>query len=168
MRGPRTTRHKNITRIDHPPKNTYGYNVRICWKGQKHGKFFSDKVYGDRLGALAAAIDWRDTTERAIGKPRTEHQVIGFNSRNKIGVVGIRRRMRGKVEVFEATWIVRTEHGKKKGMTTYSIARHGEKKAFRLAMRARQQGERVRWKAPRVRAAPNRPEPEYKPWMPPV
>jgi hypothetical protein len=46
-RGPRTTKHKNITRIDHPAKRTHGYNVRVAWKGEKHGKFFSDRIYGD-------------------------------------------------------------------------------------------------------------------------
>jgi hypothetical protein len=170
MRGPRTTRHKNITRIDHPAKRTHGYNVRIAWKGEKYGKFFSDRVYGDRLGALSAAIDWRDKTERKIGKPRTEHQVVGWHSRNNTGVVGVRRRKRGNVEVFEATWISRTD--KRKRVTTcFSIARHGEKKAFKLALRARQNGERVRWSAPRVKRDKNEPEAPatpYQPWIPPA
>jgi hypothetical protein len=166
MRGPRTTRHKNITRIDHPAKRTHGYNVRVAWKGQKYGKFFSDRIYGDRLAALDAAIQWRDKTEREIGKPRTEHQVIGWNSRNKSGVVGVRRRKRGNTEVFEAVWISQGET-RKRHLTTYSIAKHGEKKAFKLALRARQNGERMRWKAPKVRREPSA-LPVYKPWMPPV
>jgi hypothetical protein len=39
-------------------------------------KFFSDKKYGDRLGALTAALEWRDQTERELGKPRSEEPVI--------------------------------------------------------------------------------------------
>jgi len=166
MRGPKTTRHKNITRIDHPPKRTYGYNVRVCWKGQKYGKFFSDTVYGDRLGALAAAIEWRDATEKAIGKPRTEHQVVGWHSKNKTGVVGIRRCKRAGVECFEVTWAF-GENPRKKGTTSYSIAKHGEKKAFKLALRARQRGEQQRWRAPKIRREPP-PHSTYQPWMPPV
>jgi hypothetical protein len=165
-RGPRTTNHKNITRIDHPTKRTHGYNVRIAWKGEKHGKFFSDRIYGDRLAALDAAIIWRNKTEKKIGKPRSENQIVGFHSRNNTGVVGVRKRTRGSVEVYEATWIIRDEDGKRKRRTTcYSIARHGEKKAFRLALKARQQGERSRWGAPKIRKdAPI--EPTYQPWKP--
>ncbi|MDZ4718155.1 MAG: AP2/ERF family transcription factor [Roseiflexaceae bacterium] len=169
IRGPRTTRHKNVTRIDHPIKRTHGYTVRIAWKGAKHGKFFSDRVHGDRLGALAAAIEWRDRTERQIGKPRTEHQVVGWHSRNNTGVVGVRRRKRGNIEVFEATWISRGE--KRKRITTcFSIARHGEKKAFKLALRARQNGERMRWSCPRVRRDPQKPTENLVPfpWVPPA
>ena len=76
MARTKTTRFKNITRIDYAPKRIFGYNVRIAWKCQKYGKFFSDLVYGDRLAALDAAIEWRNATEKAIGKPRTEHQVV--------------------------------------------------------------------------------------------
>jgi hypothetical protein len=167
MRGPKTTRHKNITRIDHPAKRTHGYNVRIAWKGEKHGKFFSDRVYGDRLGALAAAVEWRDKIERQIGKPRTEHQVVGFHSRNNTGVVGVRRRMRGNVEVYEATWIIREDGKRRRRTTCYSIARHGEKKAFKMALRARKSGERLRWGSPKVRREETK-APAYQPWMPPV
>lgn len=151
MRGPKTTKHKNITRIDHPAKRTHGYNVRVSWQGQKYGKFFSDRKHGDRLAALDTAIAWRDQTERQIGKPRTEHQVVGWHSRNNTGVVGVRRRMRGKVEVFEATWIAREDGKRFRRTTCFSIARHGEKRAYKLALRARQRGERVRWGVPRVR-----------------
>lgn len=42
MRGPRTTKHKNITRIDHLAKRTHGYNVRVAWQGQTYGTCFSE------------------------------------------------------------------------------------------------------------------------------
>lgn len=169
MRGPKSTKHKNITRIDHPAKRTHGYNVRIAWQGKKYGKFFSDRIYGDRLAALDAAIAWRDTTEKTIGKPRTEHQVIGYHSRNNTGTVGVRRRMRGSVEVFEATWIIRDDTGRRIRRTTcFSIARHGEKKAFRLALNARQRGERQRLGSPRVRREKKAAVAAYQPWVPPA
>ena len=137
----RTTKHKNVTRVDQPSKNTHGFNVRIQWKGQLHTKFFSDNVCGDRLSALHDAIQWRDATEKSIGKPHTTRQVIGLSSRNKTGVIGVRRRKRGNTEVYEATWI--TDEGKV-GRTTYSIARHGERKAFKLAVKARTEHESKR------------------------
>ncbi len=143
----RTTRHKNITRVDQPSKNTHGYNVRIQWKGQLYCKFFSDNVCGDRLAALHDAISWRDATEKAIGKPHTSRQVVGLSSRNTTGVIGVRRRKRGNTEVYEATWV--TEEGKV-GRTTYSIARHGERRAFKLAVRARTKHEEQRQRTPIV------------------
>jgi hypothetical protein len=146
MARPKTTRYKGITRIDHPPKKTYGYNVRVRWKGTTYGKFFSDRKFGDRLAALAAAIEWRDKTEREIGKPRTEHPVVSVNSRNKTGIIGIRRRREGNHESFEANWVLNG----KVGRTRFSITRHGEKGALKLAMRARMQHERMRWRSPKT------------------
>ncbi len=141
----RTTKHKNVTRVDQPSKNTHGFNVRIQWKGELYTKFFSDNVCGDRLSALHDAIEWRDATEKSIGKPHTSRQVVGLSSRNKTGVIGVRRRKRGSTEVYEATWI--TDEGKV-GRTTYSIARHGERKAFKLAVKARTEHEAKRQLTP--------------------
>jgi len=140
--------HKNLTRFDHPTKNTFGYFVRIQWKGEKHHKFFSDGVYGDRLGALTAALEWRDATERTLNKPRTDRQVIGFSSRNKSGVVGVRRMLKQGRDVYEATWM--DAYGRV-GRTSFSIARHGEKRAFRMAVRARQLHEKARLQVPMKR-----------------
>jgi hypothetical protein len=60
MRGPETTKHKHITRIDHPNKRTFGYNIRGAWQGKKYGTIFRDRICGDRLAASAAAIECRD------------------------------------------------------------------------------------------------------------
>lgn len=143
-RGPRTVKHKNITRIDHPAKRTHGYFVRVQWQGQRRTKFFSDKKCGDRLSALADAIAWRDAMEKELGKPRTERQVVG-KARNNTGIVGIRRRKRGGQEVIEATWVI---DGKRQGRTSYSIARHGEKGALKKAIAARRKGEQSRQRSP--------------------
>jgi hypothetical protein len=156
--------HKNLTRFDHPKKNTFGYFVRIQWKGEKHHKFFSDRVHGDRLGALAAALEWRDATERKLAKPRTDRQVIGFSSRNKSGVVGVRRMVKQGRDVYEATWM---DANGRVGRTSFSIARHGERRAFRLAVRARQQHEKARLLVPMKRArrpgSANMPSPPSQP-----
>lgn len=149
-RGPKTTRHKNITRIDHPPKRTHGFFVRVRWKGQNRSRFFSDKKHGDRLSALGAAIEWRDTTERELGKPRTERLVIGQPRSSNTGVVGVRRRKEGHTEYMEATWV--NEQGTL-SRTRFSIARYGVKGALRRAQKAREQNERVRWKTPAPRVS---------------
>lgn len=140
----RTVKHKNITRVDHPSSRTHGYNVRIQWKGERRSKFFSDGLYGDRLAALSAAIDWRNKTEQELGKPRTERQVLGI-THSPSGVTGVRRVREGHTDYYEATW--GTTAGKQ-ARTRYSIARHGEKRALQLALKARRRGEKARLRTP--------------------
>jgi hypothetical protein len=143
-RRPKTTRYKGVTRIDHPPKSTFGYFVRVTWNKVTHSKFFSDKVYGDRLAALASAIEWRDATEKAIGKPRSERQVIGA-PRTSTGIVGVRRVIKDGRAVYEATW----RENNRVRRTSYSITKHGERKARALARQAREQRETARRDNPR-------------------
>ncbi|EFO79222.1 Pathogenesis-related transcriptional factor and ERF protein [Oscillochloris trichoides DG-6] len=140
---PKTTKHKGITRIDHPAKRTFGYFVRVTWNKQRRSKFFSDSVYGDRLAALSAALDWRNAAERELGKPRTERQVIGV-SRTSTGIVGVRRTVKDGREVYEATW----RDGNRIRRTSYSIAKHGERRALALARRAREKFEKARHRMP--------------------
>lgn len=149
MPAARTTRHKSLTRIDHPTKHTFGYLVRIGWNGVMHNKFFSDRKHGDRLGALAAALEWRNATERTLGKPRTEQPVVSNPRPGKSGIQGVRRLKdtRGENEYYEATWIITPG---KMGRTRYSITKHGEAKARRLAIKARKLHEQQRWQLPRT------------------
>ena len=141
----KTTRHKGVTRIDHPAKRTFGYMVRVAWKGEIHHKFFSDKRCGDRLAALDAAIQWRDRTEVEIGKPRTERMVFGKPAGSN-PAVGVARRRENHTDYYEATWL--SPEGRVQ-RTRYSIRKHGERKAFRLALAARERHERIRYQTPR-------------------
>lgn len=140
---PKTTKHKGITRIDHPAKRTFGYFVRVTWNKQRRSKFFSDSVHGDRLAALSAALEWRNEAEKELGKPRTERQVIGV-SRTSTGIVGVRRTIKDGREVYEATW----RDGNRIRRTSYSIAKHGERRALSLARRAREKYEKARHRMP--------------------
>lgn len=129
---PKTTKHKGITRVDHAPKRMFGYLARVSWKGEQHGKFFSDKKYGDRLAALDAALRWRNETERKLGKPRTNETVPNPRPSNT-GIRGIRKTLNDGRPVYEATWF---ENGRIR-RTNFSIRRHGEEGALRLAIAAR-------------------------------
>jgi hypothetical protein len=144
----KTTKHKGITRVDrdaghHPDGRritaTHGYFARVTWKGQTHRKFFSDSVYGDRLGALGAALEWRDAKEREVGKPRTERMVYG-TSHTETGIIGIRKIVSGPWghEAYEANWI---KSDGTVGRTSYSITKNGKRKALKLAIEARNRGE---------------------------
>lgn len=114
------------------------------WKGERRAKFFSDGVYGDRLGAFFAAKEWRDQTERELGKPRTERLVLG-QPNSTLPVVGVRRVQLGHKEYYEATWAT---FAGKQARRRFAIADYGEKRALQLARKARQQGERERWRTP--------------------
>ncbi|NTV99843.1 MAG: AP2 domain-containing protein [Oscillochloris sp.] len=123
-RGPRTTRYLNVTRMDYP--KAHGYFVRVRWKGVLRARMFSDGVYGDRFAALAAALDWRDQVTKELGKPKS-----GRPARPDIGV---NRVIKDGRDVYEATWLVNG----KQGRTSYSVRKHGAKKARALALAARQ------------------------------
>jgi hypothetical protein len=123
-RGPRTTRYLNVTRMDYP--KAHGYFVRVTWKGVQRAKLFSDGVYGDRFAALAAALDWRDKMTKELGKPEP-----GQPLRPDIGVNRVTKDGR---DVYEATWLVNG----KQGRTSFSVRKHGIKKARALALAARQ------------------------------
>lgn len=138
---PRTTRHKNLTRIESGAKQRPGYLVRVTWRKETRGKFFADAAYGDRLAALAAALDWRDATERELGKPHTLHNVVGAAASNT-GFVGITRTTQRGNPVFQVTWY---ENGRQR-RRIFNIERLGEQRALRAAQatRARAEAERLR------------------------
>ena len=62
---------RNISRIDMQGGSgkTYGgWEVRMQRKGEKIEKYFSDKKYGGRRGALQAAKTFRDEIEGQYNK----------------------------------------------------------------------------------------------------
>lgn len=132
----KSVKHKNLTRVDRPSKNLYGYHVRLGWKGRVYQKWFSDTTHGDRLGALTAALAWRDEKEREIGKPRSEQTVIGVTGSNT-GLVGVARVMMKGSAYYRALW--RDAEGKMH-RRWFSIARLGERRALRAAIKARELG----------------------------
>lgn len=168
MARQKTTRHKGVTRVDRDAGHhadgrritaTHGYFVRVTWKGETYRKFFSDSVHGDRLGALDAALQWRDAKEQEVGKPRSERIVVGI-PHTETGIVGIRKIVSGPWghEAYEANWV--NEDGTI-GRTSYSIVKHGQRKALRLAIAARNRHEAIRqmskFTGRRKRRAPNKP-----------
>lgn len=132
----KSVKHKNLTRVDRPSKNLHGYHVRLGWKGQVYQKWFSDTTHGDRLGALTAALAWRDAKERAIGKPRSEQTVMGITSSNT-GLVGIARVTVRGAPYYRALW---RDAEDKMHRRWFSITRLGERRALRAAIKAREQG----------------------------
>jgi hypothetical protein len=139
--------YKSISRIDQPQKKHHGWYVRVNFKRKQYAKFFSDSKHGGREAALQAAVEYRNQTEKRIGKPRSERTVIGVSPHTQDGVVGVRRKKKnsgrkGKkhvYEVFEVTW--NPEPGKV-SRTSVSIDKYGEEEAFRRACEIRKAKER--------------------------
>jgi hypothetical protein len=126
----------------------HGWYVRVRFNKQGRAKFVTDRAHGGREAALLKAVECRDQMERELGKPRTDHQVVGSNPRNAHGVAGVRRAVRkytgrdGTVyhnEVYEVTWNAGREQ---RGRTSVSIKKHGEARAFKLACAIRREKER--------------------------
>ena len=131
-------KHKDIARIDQESKRTHGWYVRVRFQGKTHSKFFSDKKCGGRYSSLLAAIAWRDTTEKKLGKIRTNKHLVTV-SNSGTGVVGVR--LNEKFNRYEVSWV--TTQGKQ-GKTSVSVRKHGKEGAFIKACAIRQKKERAR------------------------
>jgi hypothetical protein len=116
-----------------------GYQVRVIWKRQRRQAFFADAAHGDRLGALAAALDWRDQMERELGKPRTE-QLINNAPLSNTGVEGISQTLRAGLPILQVTWY----EGGQMRRTSISVTKHGEAEAMRMAKQIRARDDRPR------------------------
>jgi hypothetical protein len=145
-------KHKSISRIDSKKKKTHGWYVRVQFNNTMYSKFFSDGQYSGRSEALAAAIEYRNEVEAAIGKPRTERTVVGVHPQNQTGVVGVHRRRKhngGKgrtsngtasySDVYEVTW---SPEPNVVSRTSVSISKYGKKEALRRAVAIRKEKER--------------------------
>ena len=131
-------KHKDIARIDQESKRTHGWYVRVRFQGETHSKFFSDKKCGGRYSSLLAAIAWRDTTEKRLGKIRTNKHLVTV-SNSGTGVVGVR--LNEKFNRYEVSWVTTTG---KQGKTSVSVRKHGKEGAFIKACAIRQKKERAR------------------------
>ncbi len=140
--------YKGISRIDQENRKTHGWYVRVRFDGVSRSKFLSDETNGGREQALAKAVEYRDRTERELGKPRTERLVIARNPRNRSGITGVQRKTKVvKTEtgervvrnVYEVTW--NPEPGRL-ARTWVSIDEYGEEAALRKACAIRREKER--------------------------
>ena len=142
------TGYKGISRIDQPSRNTFGWYVRVMFKGDTRCKFFSDKVSESKQKALEAAIRYRNKAEKELGRPRTDRQVSSGSGKNETGVNGVNIKKQ----------LVKTEKGEKIVNRYYvvtwhpwpgktcakmvSIEKYGERSALLKACRIRREKER--------------------------
>lgn len=119
-----------------------GVLARVTWLGERHQKWFNAGEYGGRLNAMRQGAAWVKATERALGKPSVDRQVVVRSPANKTGVLGVRRARRAgpqKAKLYVVDWV---EPGGRRRRTSFSVAKHGQAKAFALAVTLRRQKER--------------------------
>lgn len=133
-------RHKfyALARLDIHGAGTHGWQVRIQRRGVKYTKYFGDRHCGGADRGFEMARRWRDEVLRRIDAEAAV-RVCRHSPRNSSGVVGVSkvRVLAGngvEYEFWQATWSMGA--GKRR-CVKFSVRRHGESEAFRLAVEAR-------------------------------
>ncbi|BCX50166.1 hypothetical protein HAHE_40740 [Haloferula helveola] len=131
-----------IARIDLPSASTHGWQVRLQRRGEKFGKYFADRQCGGSRASYRAAKAWRDALVERLKEQDQAPRICLKSARNSSGVVGVSKvavsASNGETYYFwQATWC--PEPGQRR-CVKFSIRRHGDRKAFRLAVEARREG----------------------------
>lgn len=149
MKARKPKANRNISRIDFRNSDgeiTHGgWEVRFHRRGKRVEKFFADGKYRGKTRALKAARQYRDEIEAKLPK-LTVHELSRKPSRrNQSGMVGVRRHeqtdIRGDWGYTYTFWVAQwTDETGKRRTRSFSIQRHGEEEAYRLAVKARKKG----------------------------
>jgi len=129
------TKTKGILRIDDPGKHGVGWYARVTYMGQTFAKYFADLSHGGTRKAHEKAVQWRDETEKAIGKPRTDRMFAAAGARSETGILGVYEQ-NGK---YVAAWTPKRGQTRRK---FFSINKYGEQEALRKAINYRRARER--------------------------
>ena len=133
-----------ISRIDQEERHNHGYYVRVTRNHKTQSKFFADKSNGGKRSALRAAKLYEaELFERAEANGKKRKQTL--SSRNTSGVLGVTRGVweeSGRPAAYwQAAWVgSKGERMNRK----FSVNKHGEEKARRLAIKARRTGVKER------------------------
>lgn len=138
------SRTPGVCRIDQPEKHNHGYFVRLQRRGKIHSAFFTDKQYGGRKMALAAAQLHHRKLLAKFGPPQPKPRRFWAElprrkgSSNIVGVQRCKERRDGVLyDYWKATWSPKPYTVATK---VFSIKRYGSRKAKELAIRARRAG----------------------------
>jgi hypothetical protein len=135
-----------ISRIDQPSHRTQGFFLRAARHGKIFSGFFSDKAYGGRAPALAAAQEHRLKLLKIVGLPLHKSRRLNaeiVRRRGRSGIYGVQRAIDRKVKPWRKYW--RATWSPKPGVVRkkqFSIRKFGEERAKQLAIRARRAGVR--------------------------
>lgn len=130
-----------LARVEIPSVSSFGWQVRMQRRGEKSSRFFSDANHGGTEPAYAAALAWRDAM-LAEWQRSERARICEISARNASGVIGVSRVVvrasNGAEYLFwQATWC--PSPGVRKSVK-FSVKKHGDEVAFRLAIEARNNG----------------------------
>ena len=141
---------KGVTRIDDKGRHGVGWYTRVTFRGRTMSKYFADGTHGGKGGAFDRAVAWRDATEQAIGKPRTDRMLPSTSSRSQTGVAGVYKSRNSYVVAWmPEAGVIRREF--------ISCTKYGEEGAFKRAVELRRKRERLVYGAAVSRAPRTRP-----------
>ncbi len=130
-----------ITRMERAESSTFGWQVRLQRRGTRYAKYFADRGLGGPDSSLIAARKWRDDLLKKFAEDDSA-RVCSRSARNSSGVVGVSKVTitgpNGVIYYFwQATWS--PSPGQRRSIR-FSVKKHGEEEAFKLAVQARQNG----------------------------
>lgn len=130
-----------ITRMERAESSTFGWQVRLQRRGKRYAKYFADRGYGGPDASFEAARIWRDQLLKTFAED-DRARICARSNRNSSGVVGVSKvTITGPNGVtyyfWQATWSPAS--GQRRSIR-FSVKKHGEEEAFRLAVEARQNG----------------------------
>jgi len=129
-------RAKGITRIDDPGRHGVGWYARVVFRGKTASRYFADGAHGGTGAAFEKALRWRNSTEKEVGKPRTDRLFAAASSRSPSGVQGVYR--------SKNSYVVAWSPAKGKMRREFvSIRRYGAREALRRAVELRRRHERA-------------------------
>ena len=129
-----------ITRIDHPPKRTYGWMVRLSRNGNTTHEWFADAKHGGKDKAeKAAARRFRQLLKEAPPPASVKGRLTSRNHTGQVGVhiahdVG-RRTDNNEYYSYVASW---TDKKGRYRTVKFSWNKYGKRRAFALAALARE------------------------------
>ncbi len=131
----RSARFKGIARIDDPGRHGVGWYARVTFKGKTHSKYFADGAHGGKAKAFGKALEWRDTKERELGKPRTDRVIQAGRGRGGTGVTGVYRSR----DSYVVAWTPEPGELRREFV---NIHKYGKAEALRRAIELRRRRER--------------------------
>jgi hypothetical protein len=126
-----------LKRLQHDSGVWY-WRVSFSRKSQRHVRRFYDSAHGGNAGARRAAIAWRDHMLAQVQPLSVAEFCAHQRSNNTSGVPGVHfLRTAAQPQGF---WQAKLKLGDGTQKTkNFSVAKHGERKAYKLAVEARQQ-----------------------------
>lgn len=133
-----------ICRIDQPHKYNHGFFVRLARRKKIHSAYFADKKYGGKEAAFAAAQDHYRKLRIELGEPEPRSRLFWEEVRRRKGRSGLHgvrriidRRVKPWRKYWKATWSPKPYVVARR---QFSIRKHGEAEARRLAIQAWRDG----------------------------